>query len=174
MKYTMKAGVLYKNENMVARLKGSLSGPAKNIFLADGTQALRTDIREKEALDKAPGDVRFRQYIVLNENGKECVVAKPDYAEEDKPEHAGWPVCRLPRVDHAALFYHGEEYKLTMQSSQKYSLSEKSGNVVVLICHRGLKGGWNIEADEKFQPEMVCGIFALCRYMERENEFLVV
>jgi len=174
MKYTMKAGVLYQDEKILVRLKSSFNGPEKNVILADGTLILRTDIRDLDVPAEKSGDVRFRRYIIFDENGKECAVAKPDYAEGDDPEIVGWPICRMPKIDHAQFLYHNDEYMLTMQNSQNYSLTDRSGKTDVQIFHRGLIGGWNIIADNKFTPEMICGIFAFCRYMERENEFLTV
>lgn len=174
MNYTMKSGILYQGEKIMARLKSSVGGPEKSVFLADGTPILRTLIRNLNAPAEKAGDVRFRQYVIFDEDGKECAVAKPDYAEGDDPEITGWPVCRLPKVDHAKFLYHGIEYTLSMKNSQNYSLKESSGKVVVEIFHRGLAGGWNIETGGFFTPEMLCGIFVFCRYMEHENEFLVV
>jgi len=170
----MKAGALYQGEKMLVRLRGSFNGPEKNIFLADGTLLLRTDIRDLDAPAKKTGDVRFRQYIILDEAGKEHAVAKPGYAEGNDPDIVGWPICRLPRIDHAQFLYQDEEYILSMQNSQNYFLTDRSGKTAVQIFHRGLIGGWNIDADDRFTPEMICGIFAFCRYMEHENEFLVV
>lgn len=170
----MKAGVLYKDGEVLARLKGSLSGPVKNIFLANGTGIFQTNIRNLDAPDHHTGDVRFRRYVLYDKTGKECAIAKPDYAEGDDPEIVGWPICRMPRVDHACFLYHQDTYTLIMQNSQNYLLTEASGHIAVQIFHRGLIGGWNIESDDRFSPEMLCGIFVFCRYMERENEFLVV
>lgn len=174
MNYTMKAGALYQGEKMLARLKGSFSGPEKNIFLGDGTRILRTNIRHLDVPAKKTGDVRFKRYIILDENGKERAAAEPGYAEGDAPDTVGWPVCRMPRVDHARFLYGKDEYILSARNNQAYFLTDSAGKNVVQIFHRGLIGGWNIEADDAFTPEMVCGIFAFCRYMEQENELLTV
>jgi len=175
MKYTMKAGVLYQNEKkMLARLEGSFCSPARSVFLADGTLILQTDIQNLNIPDGKTRDVRFKHYIIFDKAGEECAIAKPDYAKEDDPDIVGWPLCRMPKVDHAKFLYHNGEYILSMQNSQNYSLAEISGKIIVQIFHRGLAGGWDIEADDDFAPEMICGIFALCKYMEHENEFLVV
>ena len=42
---------------------------------------------------------------------------------------------------------------------------------VMQIFHRGIVGGWNIEAMDNFAPEIICGIFVFCKYIEQENEF---
>lgn len=174
MNYTMKAGALYQGEKMLAQLKGSFNGPAKNIFLADGTLILRTDIRNLKVPAEEAGTIRRRRYIILDETGRECAVAKPDYAEGADPGLVGWPICRMPRIDHAQLVYHNDKYILSMRNSQSYSLAELSGKIIVQIFHRGLIGGWDIQADDQFTPEMLCCIFVFCRYIERENEFLIV
>ena len=102
------------------------------------------------------------------------MVASPDYAEGDDPAVVGWSLCRMPRVDHAKVVIGEREYLLVMQNNQNYSLSEISGKTIVQIVHLGLGGGWNIEAIEDFASEMICGIFVFCKYIEQENEFLVV
>lgn len=174
MKYTMKAGVLYQDEKILTRIKGSLNGPNKNVFLADGALVLRTDIESVGDSGKKTGDIRQSRYVMLDETGAECASARPDYAEGDDPEIVGWQVYRIPRIDHAGFLYGDSEYTLVMQNSQNYSLTDISGNKVVQIFHRGLIGGWNIEAEDSFSPQIICGIFAFCRYMEHENEFLIV
>lgn len=174
MKYIMEAGILYADKKMLARLKGVFNSPEKSIFLADGTLALRTSIRSLKIPPEKKGDVRFRNYIMFDKNGRECVLAKPSYATGHEPETAGWPVCRIPKVDHVHMKINDTEFCLFMQNNQSYSLMEESGRTAVRITHRGLIGGWNIEADDGFPPEIICGVFAFCKYMDYENEFLIV
>lgn len=174
MKYIMKEGILYFNDIMSARIKGVFTGPEKKIYSANGTMLMHTDIANLEAPPSEMGSVRYRQYVLFNDAGNRCAAASPDYAEGDDPAIAGWPLCRMPRVDHAKVVIGGKEYLLVMQNDQNYSLSEKSGRTAVQIFHRGLGGGWNIEAAEDFAPEIICGIFVFCKYIEQENEFLVV
>ena len=40
--------------------------------------------------------------------------------------------------------------------------------------HRGLIGGWTVEDDAGFTPEILCALFTFSRYLEHENEFVVV
>jgi len=61
-----------------------------------------------------------------------------------------------------------------MHNSQNYSMKDRSGYVILQIMHRGLMGGWLFHDDHGFAPEVLCGIFAFCRYIEQENEFLIV
>lgn len=171
MKYTMKAGVLYQGNHMLARLKGSCSAQERRVFPADGKLILRATIQTLHDPARKDGDVRLRRYILVDTAGKECAVAKPDYAEGDDPEIVGWPIYRMPSVDHAQFLYHDAAYLLCVENRQSYCMTDKSGNIVVHIFHRGLVGGWNIDADGAFPPELVCGIFICCRYMEHENEF---
>lgn len=174
MKYTMRAGVLYACETPVMRIKGAFAGPEKKIISEDGEILLRTIIRSLEAPPEMRGNAHFREYIMLDGNEKEYAAAKPGYAEGEEQAAAGWPVCRMPRVDHAGLLVEDKEYLLIMQNSQNYSLKTLSGESVMQIFHRGLAGGWNIEAADDLAPELICGIFVFCRYLEQENEFLIV
>lgn len=174
MKYIMKSGNLFLDDTMSVRIKSTFVGPEKKIFAANGELLIRTSIYHLEAPPNEKDNVRYRQYVMLDGIGKECAIAKPDYAEGDDPAVVGWPICRMPRVDHAQLFIGRKEYLLTMKNSQTYFLSEKNGKVVVQILHRGLCGGWDIDAADDFVPEIICGIFVFCRYIEQENEFTVV
>lgn len=168
MKYVMKAGMLYTEGKMSAQIKGTFNGPEKKIYLADGTLVLRTEIRYLEAVQGMEREFRCRQYLMLDADGKECVLAKPDDTWEANEKNAGCP------VDHAQFLFQNKEYILLMKSSQSYTLTEKNGNAVVEILHRGLTGGWNIEAEDSLAPELICGIFIFCRYMEQESEYFAV
>ena len=68
----------------------------------------------------------------------------------------------------------GEEYLLTMHNSQNYSLINAHNSEVLRIMHKGIAGGWAVEDHSGFTPEIICGIFIFCRYIEQENEFLIV
>ena len=80
----------------------------------------------------------------------------------------------MPRVDHATVTVQGSAYRLVMHNSQNYSLLAPDGAVAVQVLHRGVTGGWDIQDQCQHTPCFLCGLFAFCRYMERENEFPVV
>ncbi len=174
MNYTMKAGALYYRERKLAQIKSVFTGPEKKIFSADNDLLLCTRIRNLETPPECRGNVRFRQYVLHDAAGAECAVAKPDYAEGDDPAADGWPICRMPQVDHAHISMNDREYCLTMRNSQNYVLNDALGKTVIQIYHRGLAGGWDIEAAEEMRPEIICGVFVFCRYIEKENEFVIV
>lgn len=174
MDYLMKSGNLSFNNTLLVRIKSTFVGSEKKIFAANGELLMRTDICNLEAPFNERGNIRYRQYVMLDRSGEKCAVANPDYTKGDDPAVVGWPICRMPRVDHAQLFIRRKEYFLSMRNSQNYFLSEKHGKTVVGIMHRGLCGGWNIDAADDFAPEIICGIFVFCRYIEQENEFLMV
>lgn len=174
MEYIMKSGNLFLNSVLLACIKRTPVGLGKKILDAGGRVVLYTEILDLEAPAGERGNVHYRQYVMLDGNGEECAAARPGYAQGEDPSVAGWPLCRMPRADHAWLSIGGNGYLLAMKDSQEYSLSGKDGEILVRVAHRGLCGGWAIEAASVFRPEMVCGIFIFCRYIEQENEFLVV
>lgn len=176
MHYIMVAGSLYdkQKDKVFVHIKGRFVGPEKRILSADGTLLLQTDIRRINTSNKITGDVRYTEYVMQDEKRKECAIARPNYAEGDDPAEVGWPINRMPKVDHAQVIMEGQEYCLVMQNSQNYTLADHTGNIVLRLLHRGLIGGWNIEADDCFSPEIVCGLFLFCRYIEQENEFITV
>lgn len=174
MKYVMKAGTLYFNDMVSARIKGVFIAAKKNIYSPNGKMLMYTDIASLEVPPSKTSNVHSRQYILFDSYGNKCAVASPCYAEEDDPAVVGWPLCRMPRVNHAKVVINEEEHLLIMQNGQNYSLSEKLGKPAVQISHRGLGGGWDIEATKDFTSEMICGIFVFCKYIEQENDFWVV
>lgn len=176
MQYTIKAGVLYKHEpqRALARIKSTLIGPQRKIFSIAGELLSTADVRYLDESKASSGDVRNREYI-LTDNGNQLICsARPGYADDDDPNVVGWPVCRMPRVDHANIVVNGEEFLLTMHNSQNYSLTNNGNSEVLRIMHKGIAGGWTVEDICGFAPEIICGIFIFCRYIEQENEFLIV
>ncbi len=173
MRYSMKAGVLYLQEQAAAKIKGG-AGAEKSILSPAGTLLLRAGVRCLEAPPERQGDVRFRQYALMDADGNDVAVAQPDYAQGDDPALTGWPVCRMPRVDHAQILMAGKTYRLNRVNSQTYLMAEEGGNVLLRIAHKGLIGGWNIETRHSLDAALICGLFVFCRYMEQENEFLIV
>ena len=175
MHYVIQTGILFSGENQpLVRLKGAFSGQEKTICTPDGAIVMRTGIRTIPQTCEYGGDVRSHEYVLSNEDGTTVATARPDYAEESDPSVTGWPVCRMPRVDHAQVSLRGKDYRLNFQNSQNYTLTDSDHATRVQIIHRGLMGGWNVEADEAFLPGELCGIFAFCRYLEQENEPMVI
>ena len=175
MQYTIKSGVLY-NETLTALaiIKSALLGPQRKIFSIAGELLSTADVRYLDESKASSSDVRNREYI-LNDNGNQLICsARPGYADGDDPNVVGWPICRMPRVDHANIVVNGEEYFLTMHNSQNYSLINAHNSEVLRIMHKGIAGGWAVEDHSGFTPENICGIFIFCRYIEQENEFLIV
>ena len=80
----------------------------------------------------------------------------------------------MANLQNANIVVNGEEYLLTMHNSQNYSLINAHNSEVLRIMHKGIAGGWAVEDICGFVPEIICGIFIFCRYIEQENEFLVV
>ena len=176
MRYIMKAGILYNDDALavLARVKSSLVGPLKKIDDNKGQLLLEADIRCLDQIKSSSGDVRNREYVLIDPEGKVVASARPGYAKGDEPDVVGWPICRMPRVDNAKLNINGTEYFLAMHNSQNYAVTDNKNLEVLRIMHKGIAGGWVVEDDGRFAPEILCGIFVFCRYIEHENEFLIV
>lgn len=167
MRYRIKAGALYAEgeETPLVRLEGRFCTRDKQILDGAGSPVLRTAIRrEREA-----GGCAYR----MEEPSGACYAqAWPDLTPR---EGAGAPpLNRMPRVDHARLRLGEREYLLIMQSPRTYGLLTLSGKKAVQIDHCGVAGGWQVETWQDFTPAFLCGLFVFCRYLERENELLVV
>jgi hypothetical protein len=92
----------------------------------------------------------------------------------DDPDVVGWPVCRMPKVDRADITIDGTDYLILMYDSRNYGMQNNEGKEILHIQHNGIAGGWTIKCDHDFAPEVLCGLFVFCRYIEQENEFLIV
>ena len=176
MRFTMKGGILTSktNQKTQAVLKGALAGPQKRIYAKDGTLALQTDIRRTASSKMQSGDVRAREYILFTPDGGKYATARPGYSREDDPAEVGWPIFRAPRVDHAHVFYGGDEYRLNAGKDRNYALLDPSQRTVAEFRRKGLINGWDVEAEDGFPAEMLCAIFAFCQYLKQENELQIV
>ena len=94
MLYMLRAGVLYHQTHILADIKGRFSDPEKKIFAADGTLLFQTAIHTMNAPPGKNGDVRFREYRLLNPDGSIYATARPGYLTQDDPDVVGWPLCR--------------------------------------------------------------------------------
>lgn len=172
MKYMIKEGILYDNDSHQAlvKMKSSIIGSEKKIYEMSGSLALEASIKTEDG----SGDVRKHEYLLTDSNGKLVCSAHPDFADGDDPYVTGWPVCRMPKVDHANVKVQDKDYVLTMHNSQNYSLTDSNHTEKLNIMHKGISGGWILDDKCDLSPELLCGIFAFCRYIEQENEFLIV
>lgn len=134
---------------------------------------LRGGARSPESSRGSDGGAHFRQYVIYDRNGNVYASAEPAYDVGNRPE-AEWPGFRTVGTNQAKLLIGGQEFCLIMQNSQNYYMEDGDGKTVLKVLHRGLAGGWDIESADGISPEMACGIFVFCRYLEQENEFLAV
>lgn len=176
MNYIMKLGMLYEENSTknLAKIKSAIIGAEKKIYIHENELIAKTDIRNLEQNNENSGDVRFREYVMLDREGNVIVSGHPDYAKGENPDEVGWPAVRVPKVDHAKICIGEKEYILRMYNSQNYSLKNSKGDVVLQVIHKGICGGWNLVTDYNFVPEIICGLFLFCRYIEQENELLII
>lgn len=174
MRYIIKSGILFENEKKLAQIKSTFLGSKKTISLSDDSILYETDIDMLDIPAENNGKIFGRIYTLKTGNGKLLMEAYPDYAEGYDPSIVGWPICRVPKIDHAGVLIEGISYLLVMYNSQNYSLQNKKGKSVLKIMHNGISGGWIVETDERFTIQILCALFVFCRYVEQENEFIIV
>ena len=147
MNYRLLSGILYnvKDSKPLAKIRGSVSGPEKEITAADGSPLYTSEIKLLDAPAGHSGEVNYHKYA-LNAADGSCIKASPAYNPDFDPAADGWPLCRLPRTDRAMLALGSALYTLIMQNTQNYVLQNAAGAVVARIVHRGVTGGWDIDA----------------------------
>ena len=64
--------------------------------------------------------------------------------------------------------------KVAFQSLGRLCSLQTSEGLLVEMTHRGVLGGWDLRVSAGFSAVLLCGLFAFCRYLERENEFPTV
>lgn len=175
MQFLMKSGTLYGSEgSILCTLQKILFHMEKKVYSSDGTLALEISMERTGGPPEKQGDVRFHRYVMKEPDGQQIAVANPGYCPGEDPDIALWPVCRMPRADRACLQLRDRDYTLTMLNSQNYILKDTEGQTVLQIVHRGIIGGWIIDTDLPERPEVFCGLFVFCRYLEQENELMIV
>ncbi len=176
MRYIIRFGVLCRESDgqRLASIKGSVTGPEKKIRSEDAQASWSAGILSDGITEAGKRDIRKKEYVLRDQNSHIAAIGKPQYKEGDEPDATGWPLSRLPRVDHAELSIYDIPYRLTMYTGRRYDLQDRDGNSILRIVHRGISGGWNLETQYIFPAEIICGIFVFCRYIEYENEFLTV
>lgn len=172
MIYTLRRGALCRGQEgeVLCRIRRSLS-EEKQIEDAAGCFCL--DIRRIQSCQKN-GDVRFHRYVMLDANGEELVSASPDYAKGEEPECNGWPLSRMPRVDRATMRWREQRYHMRICAHGICVIADCFGKEAVRFEHRGIMGGWNVSARTAFPPSLLCGLFVFFRYLEKENEMILI
>lgn len=166
MQYIMKAGALHRQQELLAYIKGGLAGPERKIFSANGDLLLQTDVRRPDAPPEGSEVLQTHQYLLLDVQGDSRAVADPHCSAAES--------AAISRVDCAQIQLDGNAYRLMMKDNCNYRLENGAGETILQISHRGLTGGWNVDAAAEFPPEIICGMFVFCRYIEQENEFRIV
>ena len=169
--YTIRSGILTRESDgkKLLRIANAPVMWEKRIFNMEGIILGRTVIRGERN-----GHIRGRNYVLLDTLGKTCAVVRPGYAKGEDPEEIGWPIHRMPRVDHAEVMIDGELCMLTMHSAHHYTLSKIGKVCRAQLTHRGLCGGWQIESEQGFSPKILSAFYVFCRYMEQENDFPMI
>ena len=172
MMYTMKSGLLTRDGSELCRIISSLSGAERSILSPLGDLIAKTLVRFLPA-DSSSCPVSEKEYSLLDSAGNVLIKARPDCAPDEGDKKSSGSL-RLPKVDRAAVYMRNEVCIFTMESPRLYILRFDDGHKVLSVTHRGITGGWDIDCSEDFSPEEICGLFIFCRYIEKENEFLIV
>lgn len=172
MNYTIQGGRLSASDSStpLAVIKNEYFTRSREILSAKNEVLGHTSALN----DDTDGNISHTTYSYCTAEGKELLHGEPHYAENEDPEYSGWPVARMPLVDHADVTLYDQPYELYMQNSQNYVLKDTEGHPAVQIMHRGIIGGWDIQTAKRFAPDILCALFVFCRYIEQENEMPLV
>ncbi len=68
--------------------------------------------------------------------------------------------------------YQRQQLKLFMADSQNFFVEDPNGHTILTFTHRGIPGGWLVNAEVCFDPFIILGLFLFTRYLDKENEFI--
>lgn len=177
MKYIIKSGSLYEvNQNHMGKKLVSLKSPfytvKKTLLSSEGRPCLFTDIKQSDILK---GNQK-KTYMLLDENGHAVLTGFPGYAASSCLSGAAQSLSHAPRMDHIEITVEPDKTALTlaMLNSQNYRLTDSENRMAAEIFHNGIAGGWTIETEKDFSPFILMGLYIFSRYLDKENEFLVV
>ncbi len=176
MEYLLKSGILYGQDQTkpLARIKSCFYSPEKQILSWDNTLLCRAQVQHRKGAPEGNAP-HCKEYILEDAQGAPLAVARPQYAQDAQTQYDDWSLCHMPRVDHATLTVKGSAYRLVMHNSQNYSLLDVRWQPWRCRCCTGALQAVGISRiAPSISPCFLCGLFAFCRYMERENEFPVV
>lgn len=178
--YILKSGCLYSTKDsgamdaVLARIHTPLCGPQKHILSPNGTLLSYTEIWQASHAPWQLNAAYNREYVLLSKAGAQLASAQPQYARQEDPQSHGWPLNHTPRVETAQAEIAGSRYLLAMKSGQEYLICGDNQTPFLHIQHRGIAGGWDLQSAQPLDPQLICGLFLFCRYLERENEFITV
>lgn len=175
MTYQIHSGILYENcENSVTRklayIKYPFSFTKKQILSPNNELLLIADI---ELIDSGKND-NARNYILSTPNNQRIIVGAPGYAKNSDPEIFGWPLSHAPRCDHVSFRYLNQVFQLQMLNTQYYMITDVQGQRIMDFIHNGFIGGWTVHTYMNFEPSIILGLFIFSKYLDKENEFLIV
>lgn len=173
---TLKFGILFTPDGTerCAQIKSTILGARKKIFVFGNHTHYETSIRIMDIPAHQSGDVRCRIYTLKTNAGDVLMTASPNYSYGYDPDVDGWPICHAPQVDHAYVEIKGRTHLLTMHNRRNYTLATENGTIWARIYKNTFSVKWTISISNRLSPELICGLYIFCRYLERENEFIVI
>lgn len=171
MKYYIHFGKLYAmKENSqgacLCYLKKPMYSLNKVIVSSDGNVITKTEVIQMNRSKR----LENRRYLLKDAEDHVRAEGQLRYAEGADQ----WPVCHAPRVDSVLLRMGDSKYVLKMLNSQNFTMTDMDGNRVMGIIHDGVNGGWLVNDNGTFNSCDIMGVFIFCRYLDKENEFMVV
>lgn len=188
MKYHIHFGRLFPADQNTSKdclcyIKQPVYSQNKQICSFDDTREVSVEIEEVRdntetgdttCTDRSTGITintpsKKHRYMIKDPAGKLLAEGSPGYTPA-----ADLPFSRGTRADHIDITLPDMTCRLQMQNSQNFILTLPDGHKMMELIHNGVSGGWNICADDSLDTMLVMGIFLFSRYLEKENEFVVV
>lgn len=167
MKYLIKSGNLYQIDNgrpssKLACLKTPFYPVKKTILSPDGEVRLIADVQRAGNTGKSRDCI----YTLMDPLNQVVLTGHPIFNEHHVEFNA-------PRINHIKLYMNHKIYELSMKNNLECNLVDQRNWSVAKLVHNEKSGGWLLEADPVFSPYILMGLFLFCRYLDKENEFIM-
>lgn len=168
MNYLIKSGNLYQIDNgrpgsKLACLKTPFYSVKKTILSPDGEVRLIADVQHSENTGKIPKCT----YTLMDPLNQVVLTGYPTY-------NKNYIALNAPRINHIKLFMNHKIYELSMKDNLECNLVDQSNYNIANLVHNKKGGGWLLKADPVFSPYILMGLFLFCRYLDKENEFIMI
>ncbi|MFU0831420.1 MAG: hypothetical protein ACFWUC_00535 [Oscillospiraceae bacterium] len=174
MKYQIRAGSLYavidgRTAGKLAFVQSPFYTEKQTILSPDGSGKLIAQVRT----DGRPG-TQGKEYVITDAQEQIVVIGKPMCSEEENSDVDSEIMFPMSRMDTVRLEMNHTVFNLRMRNSQNYCLEDEKGQKKLEMIHNGITGGWTVETEDAIDPLILMGIFLFSRYLDKENQYVVI
>lgn len=169
MKYVMRSNTLFDEKNNKRAYIHASASYLKSVIRSENGEIINAELRMNSSYD-----AHKHEYVMTDNESNVIASARPRYSKDEDPDQNGWPLNRAPLVDEASLTIRGGIYKIIRVGYPKYEIRDSAGRLMLGTAYSPLMKNWNIYASKSLSPEIICAIVIFCKYLEFENDAVIL